>query len=209
MKKLFLSFMLVTFISTIVLAQAKIGVQAGAAIASYKEKYQSESENSDGKVGLTAGVVVEVPVADQFAFQPALNYIQKGGKQKFNGSEAKVLLNYMELLLNFLYKAPAGDGQFFAGLGPSLALGMSGKYKEDGEPDEDIEFGNDEDSDDVKPLEIGGNILAGYQFAMGLYIALNYNIGLNNLSPGGNDDFSLKNRYFGIRIGYFLSQMKK
>jgi hypothetical protein len=209
MKKLFLSFMLVTFISTIVLAQAKIGVQAGAAIASVKDKYEGGSETSDGKVGLTAGVVAEVPIADQIAFQPALGYIQKGGKQNFNGGDSKLLLNYIELLLNVLYKAPAGNGRFFAGLGPSLAFGMSGKYKEDGEPDEDIEFGNNEDTDHLKPLEIGGNILAGYEFANGLFVAINYNMGLNNIAVGGGSDYKTKLRYFAIRIGYFLSQMKK
>ena len=120
--------------------------------------------------------------------------------------ETSQTLNYVELPLNFIYNAPAGNGKFFAGLGPVVNYGISGKgkMKMTGESDvsEDINFGNDEDQDDYKPFEFAGNVLAGYEFSNGLFVAASYNAGLSNIAIGGDSDNSLKNRYFGLRIGF-------
>ena len=78
---------------------------------------------------------------------------------------------------------------------------MSGQVKSDGES-QDINFGSDETTDDYKPFEFSGNILAGYEFSNGFFAAVNYNAGLNNIVNGTEAGESGKNRYFGIRLGY-------
>jgi hypothetical protein len=67
---------------------------------------------------------------------------------------------------------------------------------------EDINFGSNEDEDDYKPFEFSGNILAGYEFSNGVFVAANYNAGLSNIAVGGDSDNSLKNRYFGVKLGF-------
>ena len=71
-----------------------------------------------------------------------------------------------------------------------------------------IEFGNSED-EDYKPIDVGGNVIAGYEFASGGFFAVNYNLGLNKLADNSGNNSLAKTRYLGFRIGYFLSQSPK
>lgn len=215
MKKIIVLTGLIAILNLNISAQdTRIGVTAGAVMASMKAKSSGVNMTTDGKVGFTAGVIASIPVGEQFSFRPNLNFTQKGGKLDVSAfgvtAKEKQTLNYIELLLNFLYHTPAGDGNVFAGLGPSVSFGMSGKYKysETGQPDEegDIEFGNDEVNDHYKPLEVGANILAGYEFANGFFAAVSYNLGLSNIDVEGDGDNSTKTRYFALRLGYFLSR---
>jgi hypothetical protein len=102
--------------------------------------------------------------------------------------------------LNALYKAPAGSGSFFAGIGPALGYGISGKAESDGES-QDVHFGSS-DNDDYKAFEFSGNILAGYEFSNGFFVSANYNHGFSNIINGAGSDATGKNNYIGIRIGY-------
>jgi hypothetical protein len=192
MKKVFLGFTFLSLISAAAFSQdIKFGIQAGTAIASQKAKQSGVSITSDSKVGFTVGAIADISIAENFTFQPGLNFTQKGSK--FSISE--------------------GNGKFFAGLGPVVNYGISGKSKMkmtgEGEVSEDIKFGTNEDEDDLKPFEFAGNILAGYEFSNGVFVAANYNAGLSNIAVGGDSDNSFKNRYFGFRVGFKFGGAKK
>jgi hypothetical protein len=190
----------------------RIGFTAGAAFANYKAKVDGESDQAKSKTGITAGILVDIPLSEHFSFQPAVNFVQKGTKDEetFGGVTEKIQLtvNSIEVPLNFLYNAPGNTGNFFIGAGPSLAFAISGKWKfEDGTNSltEDVEFGNDENEDDMKGLDLGANFITGYRFPNGLLLSVNYNMGLSNLVPGGSDDGTLKSSYFGIKLGWLLN----
>ncbi len=207
MKKSLLAFSFLAVIGTTAYSQnIKWGVQAGAAIASQQAKQSGISITSDSKIGFTVGVLSDISITDNFTFQPGLNFTQKGAKFSDSDGEVTQTLNYVDLPLNFLYNAPAGKGKFFAGLGPVVNYGISGKVKMTmtGEPElsEDVKFGNDEAEDHYKPFEFGGNILAGYEFSNGVFAAASYNAGLSNIAVGGDGDNSVKNRHFGVKIGF-------
>lgn len=210
MRKLLIAFAAVFAVITMNAQNAKFGVTAGITIANQKFKSSGLSITGDSKVGFTAGAVADVGITENFSFQPGLNFTQKGSKVTFDpgtGSQtSKQTLNYIELPLNFLYKAPAGAGKFFAGLGPVLSYGISGKAKDDGD-EFDIHFGSDTD-DDYKAFEFSGNVLAGYELAGGFLVAVNYNLGFSDILNGGDSDESVKNKYFGIRIGYLFGGSK-
>ena len=205
MKKIVLSLAIIAGFVSVSFAQTTFGVQAGIAAASMKMEEDGESLDLDSKIGFTLGVVANVGLSENFSFRPALNFVQKGGKEEgeIMGISYKqtMNLNYLELPLNFVYNTSAGSGQFFIGAGPSLSFGLSGKTtaEVDGEEEsEDLNFGNGDD--EVKPFEFGGNILAGYQLANGVSISVNYNMGFSNLSNVENSE--AKNKYFGVRLGY-------
>ena len=128
---------------------------------------------------------------------------------KEEGSEDITTLNYIEMPLNFLYNINTPKGKFFMGAGPSLGFGISGKSKwKDGTESgsDDVKFGSGED-DDLKPFEIGANVLAGYLFKGGFMVSTNYNMGLSNLFPGDESLYgkiTQHNNYFGINIGYIF-----
>ncbi len=215
MKKLLLLSSVIIGISLAANAQ-RIGFTGGASFANYKAKVDGESDNGNSKTGLIAGLLVDVSLGDHFSFQPALNFVQKGTKdeQTLAGITEKVSLttNHLEIPLNILYNTNGDAGNFFIGAGPSFAFGVSGKWKyEDNTSSltEDVKFGSNEDEDDLKGLDLGANFLAGYCFPNGLFVSANYNLGLNNLAPGGNSDATLKSHYFGVKLGYLLKGKAK
>ncbi len=194
---------------------SRVGFTAGTVFSNYTVKFDGETENGNSITGLTAGILADIPLAKHFSFQPAVNFVQKGTKdeQTFMGvtEKAKLTANSIEVPLNFIYNSAGNTGTFFIGAGPSFAFGISGKAKyDDGTTSvsEDLNFGNDEE-DDMKGLDIGANILTGYRFPNGLFIAANYNAGLNNLLPGDTEDASLKSHYIGIKLGWLLKGKRK
>ena len=199
---LFISFiLLINYVSA---QKAVIGLTAGATFASYKVASQSLSMTSKMRVGFTAGLVSTVPIGKNFSFMPQLDFVQKGGKLNDEGATDKVTLNYIELPLNFVFNAHTSTGIFFIGAGPSLGIGLSGKDKwNDGTESgsDKLKFGSGDDAD-LKSFEAGVNVIAGYQFKSGFFVAANYNSALNNIAPDDPEfDTKYHNRYFGIRIG--------
>lgn len=140
------------------------------------------------------------------SLQPALNFTGKGGSfsgssgEDFDGS-AQFKLYYLQVPVNVVYHVPAVVGDFYFGAGPFLGMGVSGKEKvkvNGAEQSEDVKFGSGED--EVKRTEFGANAIVGFKFKTGFLINANYDLGLSNIA---NDDTSkLKNRVFGISVGY-------
>ncbi len=209
---------IITFISSLMLLnyahaqQPSFGFTAGATFASYKVSASSVSVTSKTKAGFSLGMLLSVPAGKNFSFQPALNYVQKGGRLKEDNITDQSTFNYLELPLNFVYTAPSAQGSFFVGVGPCLSMGLSGKEKyKDGTNEEttDIKFGSG-DNDDLKSFEAGINCLAGYKFKGGFLVAANYNAGISNIAiTSEGDNSKAHNRYFGVRIGYMIPGKQK
>jgi hypothetical protein len=167
------------------------------------------------------GLVLEIPLAKDFFVQPALLFAAKGNKADGNyvgapfSAESK--LGYLELPVNFLYKPQLGKGKLLLGFGPYVALGITGEveYTRDGISSSDKidwtkEYSNANPYDEryIKPLDYGGNLLFGYQFAHGFSAQLNAQLGLadiksnNLLHPSSQVEF--RNTGFGISLGYMF-----
>jgi len=208
-------------------AQVQFGAHAGVNSASFTNKYpsgsggQTTTDKYDSKVGLTVGVVAEIPIASSLFFRPELNYIQKGGKLKqtetFFGTtityDGTVTTNYLEIPLNVLYKFGTGGGNVFVGAGPSIGYGLSGKSKfkttsgsTTTEDNANIKFDGKANATDpdvhYKALDFGANFLAGYQFSNNIVLKASYTIGLSNINP--EDKSTTKNKGFGFTIGYMF-----
>lgn len=215
MKKILLIFTALSLISSGTFSQkARIGLTAGFTLANYRSVVDGSSESADPKFGITAGFITDLPAGKHFSIQPGIHFIQKGTKDKqtYNGVTDKIMLtiNMLEIPVNFLYNYSSPAGNFFIGAGPSLGIGISGKLKSttDGESNtESVSFGNGE-SDLLRNIDLGVNVLAGFRFPNDLLIVLNYNLGLNNLVPGGSTDEKLTSRYFGLRLGWMLNKSR-
>ena len=157
-------------------------------------------------------------MSERFSVQPALNFIQKGFKNTEdlgNGvtEKAKSTINLIEVPVNFLYNSNGKGGNFFAGAGPSLGFAISGNSRvtySDNTPEEssDLKFGNTVD-DDLKGLDLGANLIAGYCLSSGLLFSVNYNFGLSNLVPKPEANEKMKSHYFGIKLGWMLGGGEK
>ncbi|MBK8089476.1 MAG: PorT family protein [Chitinophagaceae bacterium] len=215
MKKILTLTVTLIIIALAVKAQSpRFGFNSGIALANMSYKDEDGKEKSDSRIGLNAGIMVDIPIGHNLSIQPGINFIQKGAKEKETegtySMEASTRINYLEVPVNFVYKAPVKKGHLFIGAGPSAGYALKGNVKtkfSDGQTTETEEnkiyIGN-KDDDDLKPFELSMNVLGGYEFNSGFQIAVNYNRSLNNLLTGDTGSSSLRNSYFGIKIGYLL-----
>ena len=165
------------------------------------------------------GVVVGIPVAPDFYFQPGLLFTTKGAKSKdrFLGMDMSVEYNisYIELPMNFLYKPMLGNGHFLLGFGPYLAYGIGGKAKftiGTLSTEEKIVFTKDytpEDQNDwkyFKNLDYGGNLFFGYELSSGISLQVNTQLGLAKINADNktlsNNKSEFRNTGFGLSLGY-------
>lgn len=186
------------------------GVRAGANFTNLNGK-DADGDKSDGKmkVGFHVGANAEIPLADEFYLQPGVLFSTKGAKAE-EGS-GKINISYIEVPVNFLYKADLGQGKLLMGVGPYVGFGIGGKVKGDG-GDADIKFKNEITPAEsmtapyFKRIDAGGNLLFGYEFANKLSFQLNAQLGLLNIEPKieGVDmgDSKTKNTGFGVSVGY-------
>jgi hypothetical protein len=132
---------------------------------------------------------------------PQLNVLAKNSSISEGTDNVDINMTYVELPLNFVYTSNG----FFAGVGPSIAFGVGGKFKSAGD-EADIKFDGKKDATDdkvhLKGLDFGGQIIAGYKLPSGLFFNVLYNHGFSNISP--ESDETMKNKYFGFGIGYFF-----
>jgi hypothetical protein len=113
-----------------------------------------------------------------------------------------------------VYNIPAGTGNVFLGLGPTIGFGISGTFKttETGDPDAsaDIKFDGDKDPTDdkvhLKAIDFGANFLAGYKLTNGLFFTAGYAMGFSSIHP--EDDVDFKNKGFSLKIGYMFNKGK-
>lgn len=188
----------------------KVGISASPILSNMFSKVDGEKETIGMKLGFAAGLAVHIPVGNNLDIQSGLNFVQKGGKEKDEESSATLSLNYVELPVNFVYHFGEKQNSFFVGLGPTLAMGISGKLKIEmegvGSESEKVKFGNDPDEDHYKRMDIGANILAGYHISSNLFISAQFNHGFSNLFIGGNDDGKLNNHYWALKVGWLFGK---
>lgn len=207
-------------------AQVSFGVQLGAnlGMGHYKDNYYygyaTPAVANDPKVGFMLGALAEVDFG-KLAFRPELNFIQKGSKSGYDAyygytsSASKITLNYVEIPLNVVYNLNVGSvGKAFFGVGPAIGIGISGKEK-NGADKYDVKFdgkksaelpANDNDTH-LKRMDIGANILAGFQLSMGVFAKVGYTHGFSNIDPNKDDPNYLTeyhNRGVSFCVGYML-----
>ena len=161
------------------------------------------------KTGFNGGINVEFPVSNGFYLQPGVEYRQKGSELN-NGN--KLMLSYIDIPVNFIYKPKLGMGGMLLGFGPYVGFGMNGKVKADDGTERKITFNNKystSEAEDIqfKKLDAGANFMIGYEFKSKLSAALKAQLGLIDINPDANipgDETRYRNTGFGVSLGYRL-----
>lgn len=128
--------------------------------------------------------------------------------------------HYLQLPLHFLGKYPLGPGRLFAGAGPVLAYGISGRVKSSyvdhwagygtGTETEKVYFLDKEKDYEaalarkqyIRPFDAGAGFTAGYEFQFGLIIGAGYTLGWTDVDP--NPHISQKSKSWSVSVGYML-----
>jgi hypothetical protein len=174
-------------------------ISSGLSLASYT-KDKEDQQCSPARAGFIGGLAVNVKAGKQWAIQPGITFVQKGGKEQDTSSITKysTTLNYVELPVNIRYSKRE---RCFFGFGLFASYGLSGNIKArkgDAGGEVKVKFGNADD--ELKPFETGINIFMGYRLPSNIFFSFNINGSFNNISnvPGGY----FCNSYMGIRVGY-------
>lgn len=205
-------------------SKATFGIQGGVNMNNIVGKAIGTGDKLDNDfvVGFHLGVNVEIPLSKVLYFQPGIQGIIKGAKQKHPTFTETDHIYYVEMPLNLLFKPEAGGGHFIIGIGANVAYGIGGTWKSDvtggSQYDDDgkVKFKNswnpaDPNPDDdkyIRPLDISASLILGYQLKNNLFVQLNGQYGLINISPevqGAPSGFvqgNAKNLSFGLSLGY-------
>lgn len=224
-------------------AQAQITFGPRVGLNATKLNYDFDGED-EPKSKFVYGAQVGLSMNAQFgnlSVQPSLLFTMKGDKVEESESETfsangqmisvsyenkeTLSLNYLELPVNLVYSTNGAEGGFQVFAGPYVALGLSGKGKQDSkatitmggstttESDSeeiDIEFANKEGDDDkgyLRQLDAGFNMGVGYKVGA-IQAQVGYGLGLVNLVPNDSDgnkpDLKVNNRGFQLSLSYFF-----
>src|SRR5688572_18090157 len=184
--------------------------------------FTGQKSNSKLAVGFTVGAGYDFFISEKLSIQPEINFIQKGQKLEEvaypDGYEYKinteVKFNYLEVPVLAKYKF-GGQTKFYVAAGPSVGLGLGGKYSRTSsfggvpEPGMDgkIKFGdqpNDYSGDDIYvenkfdiSLQVGGGVILFNK----LLVDIRYGHGFTDLV----DDENSKNRSLQLSVGMPIS----
>ena len=176
------------------------------------------SRTDNFRLGPNAGIMFGMDLGEsKLSILQEFSYSTKGflynGLQDLSQTatavNGNVYISYLEMPLNLLYYSSLGNGNFFFGGGPYVAVGLNGKskviYNEKEVEELDILFGKEPGT--IKKTDYGVQGLIGYKLGYGSYIKLFYSHGMANLSNVPAE--SIKNRNFGVSFGYFFGSGRK
>lgn len=212
MKKVLLIAAVAVFGLTSVQAQEiSFGAKAGLNLANLG----GDVEDTDMKMGLHIGGVVEIPISDQFSFAPELLFSMQGAKvegtetETFFGQtitydyEAKTNLNYLNLPLMAKFYVAEG---FSLEAGPQVGFLLSAK--EEGEVTasalgmSETESFSEDIKDELESIDFGLNFGVGFKMDSGLFFQGRYNLGLANLT--GEDEYKINNQVIQFSVGFMF-----
>ncbi|WP_295675400.1 porin family protein [uncultured Mucilaginibacter sp.] len=145
-------------------------------------------------IGIRAGGLVDIGFKN-FSIQPGLLFTKMGGQNTTKTEQ--LILNYLEIPVNFLYHEKERAGNFFIGGGPYISFGTLATNIYTGLRN-NFFFGNNEG---LHRADVGLSALTGYQFTSGFAISGGYSMGITDVYSGGANN---KNSAFNISVEYFF-----
>ncbi|MFT5566930.1 MAG: hypothetical protein ACI81Y_001878, partial [Glaciecola sp.] len=185
----------------------RFGIKGGLNLSKMHEQDDDDEYSDDYLMnpGFHLGVTVDISVDGFLSFESGLIFTTKGMKIEENSEgvdgTAKLILYYLDIPLLFKTTFELNDElNIFAVFGPYYGVGLSEKVKAEAEDqgitveiEEDIEWGDNEDSDLFKRLDMGLSFGGGIE-VNSVLIGVFYDLGLYNPSPYEENGYQLKHR---------------
>lgn len=205
MKKVLLLAIVMVSMGNMAKAQVRMGVKAGYTNSTWSGDLIDADERKANH-GYHMGLVAEWKLANQFYFQPHLQFVRKGVRVNHGDHMDNINVNSIDLPMNLIWKSAGTRARFFGGTGPQIGLNVGAREIAKSEnKDEKLSIGNS-DSDDLKPLDFGWNFLAGVELSSNLFFSINYSLGIANQNPAST--LSARSNYLGASVGYFFGGKK-
>ncbi len=150
-------------------------------------------ENTDARIRMHLGAVIEFPVTQRFYVQAEVLYSAQGYTFDEAGVENEISLNYLALpIIAKYYFTP----RFSFETGPRFATLANASDGRDDTPDEFFDTFND--------FDFGWVFGAGYKAESGLFFQLHYTLGLSNIINTNVTDISSNNSIAQLSVGYLF-----
>ncbi len=225
------SFLLIIILTITTLSAAysqkiRIGITAGPIFSNNTREdihitdtdpTKERTRSSRGVLSYFGGFAASVPLSKNIIFRPQIQYILKGWRNHFDYTSAadydsRIKAQCIDLPLNFVYNIPTKNGRFFIGAGPYLSYVLSGNIHDERKGDSPLTFNSSDTTGNGKPtnrFDIGGNVIAGYEFRNGFFCTINYSHGFRNFRILDTEQQivvnpSNKNTAVGLGIGYMF-----
>jgi len=168
------------------------GIKAGAVFSNCNIEYSDTfyTSTTKTKTSFMAGIFVYIHAGKNFSFRPGIELVRKGTNEKNKNSiySSDRQFTYLDFPLNALYEIKCkNEKKILVGGGPVISYFLRN--------DEDYSLAN---------IDIGANVMLGYEWPIGASVNLNYTGGLKNVSTAKNYMSKLKNYYFGLSVGYWF-----
>jgi hypothetical protein len=183
-------------------AQPRLGAKAGLNLANlnYSDEFDAATKMLPS---FMVGAVVEFDFSENVGLGTGIQYQGKGAQSDEEGDDSKATMTYLQVPIQLQYR----KNGLFAAVGPYVAFGIGGKFK-DGDEEEDIDFGSSLE-DDFSALDYGVNLELGYEFSSSLRATAGYSLGLANGVPGDAQDLfdgTVKHAVIGVALTYLFGQ---
>lgn len=181
--------------------EIKYGAKAGLNISTLT----GDVEDAKAIAGFHVGGFVEFKVAEKFSIQPELLFSTQGAKQEFGmyyegfdiDVEDKIKLSYLNVPIMAKYYVIKG---LSIEAGPQIGFLLSAKEEAKASVGWASESGEVDIKDELKSIDFGFNLGAGYEFTQNIFVQARYNFGLTNI--GDDSDVDLKNGVLQLSFGY-------
>ncbi len=182
------------------------GPELGINVSGALVKVPGASAKGSPLPGFQAGVFALLPfTSPNLALGARLLYADEGYKPDIYQTRATIRVSFLKVPVNLIYKPAGNHAKWEFGVGPYFAYGISGHYTRNDVNGGQIKinFGNDPNRDDLKKIDMGADLMAGYNLHDKILIRGALDAGLvNYLAPG-----SVSNAHclsLGITVCYLL-----
>ena len=180
------------------------GVRAGLNIS--KQYSMDDFADREFRLGYQVGLTADINLVQSFSINTGVMMIQKGWKWDYDDNRGKKEVTdnatYLEIPLLASYRVNLSDqAQFQLNLGPYFAFGMFGdqEVKNSFPNGDNYKISSYEEREGGKKFDCGVSIGAGFTFSK-IYVGLNYDRGLVNVSRNTNNKF--QNGAIALSLGY-------
>lgn len=197
-------------ITTDLFAQ-KFSVQGGFTMSSVQSKDDdgSYSDEYSNRPGFHIGLLLDNPISESLTFQTGALLNTKGFKYEDSilGTDLEFSINpmYVDIPLMFKYGSYSPNtSNFFGAVGGYFGIGVAGNAKVEGNgvsDSEDISWGSDESSDNLRRFDYGLSIGVGVETST-VIVSASYDLGLANIAVSHDNGTVLRNRALKLTAGF-------
>ncbi len=182
----------------------------------FNNYYEGYNYTIKNRIAGRAGILLDISILRQLHLETGVFYAMNGVRGTFskNGyaNSETVNIHAIETPVTLMYKSnDYGYGRFFAGAGVFFGYNVSGTDKNTNEdiPSGQLDIGAS-DTDQIRTVDAGICLHAGYQLSNGLFFRARYQRGLKNISPVSDiSKASIYSQSYGIDIGFYFLEKRK